>query len=140
MLLQRLSDDTVLSRTGPSVADDARLDFDDAWQRVQLLADTLKPHELRSLTDREILQRLFAEDDVRIFESSPVFFRCRCSRERVVGMLRGLGPDEIRSVLAERGSVEVRCDFCNRACEFDSVDIEQIFAAALQPEAGSTRH
>jgi molecular chaperone Hsp33 len=55
-------------------------------------------------------------------------------------MLRGLGSDEIRSVLAERGSVEVRCDFCNRAYEFDSVDVEQIFAAALQSEAGTTIH
>ncbi|MFL6619647.1 MAG: Hsp33 family molecular chaperone HslO, partial [Povalibacter sp.] len=73
-------------------------------------------------------------------ESSPVFFRCRCSRERVIGMLRSLGPDEIKSVLAERGSVEVRCDFCNRAYEFDSVDIEQVFAASLQPEPGPTRH
>ena len=140
MLLQRLSDDSVANRRGSLPEGEAHLDFDDAWHRVQLLADTLKPYELRSLTDREILQRLFAEDDVRIFESSPVFFRCRCSRERVIGMLRGLGSDEIRSVLAERGSVEVRCDFCNRDYEFDSVDVEQIFAAALQSEAGSTLH
>ena len=70
---------------------EATPDFDDAWRRVQLLADTLKPEELRKLSDRDILRRLFAEDDVRIFESSPVFFRCRCSRERVVGMLRGVG-------------------------------------------------
>ena len=31
-------------------------------------------------------------------------------------------------MLAERGSVEVRCDFCNRAYQFDPVDIEQIFS------------
>jgi molecular chaperone Hsp33 len=142
MLLQRLSDDTVASRQANSVVEPGeRPDFDDAWHRAQLLTDTLKPQELRKLTDREILQRLFAEDDVRIFESAPVFFRCRCNRERVIGMLRGLGPDEIRSVLAERGSVEVRCDFCNRAYEFDAVDVEQIFAAFHQPEpGGSTVH
>ena len=61
-------------------------------------------------------------------------------RERVVGMLRGVGSEEIRSVLAERGSVEVRCDFCNRAYEFDSVDVEQIFAAAHSPAPGGTVH
>ena len=140
MLLQRLSDDSIASRTGATLEGEARPDFDDAWHRVQLLADTLKPQELRTLKDREILQRLFAEDDVRIFESSPVFFRCRCSRERVIGMLRSLGSDEIRSLLAERGNVEVRCDFCNRAYEFDSVDVEQIFAAAHQSEPGGTIH
>lgn len=139
MLLQRLSDDSVSERTGREPAE-SHPDFDDAWNRVQMLADTLKPGELRNLTDREILRRLFAEDDVRMFESSPLFFRCRCSRERVIGMLRGVGPDEIRSVLAERGSVEVRCDFCNRAYEFDAVDVEQIFAAEHQAGTTGTLH
>ena len=140
MLLQRLSDDSVVSRSRGAAEGETLPDFDDAWRRVQLLADTLKPEELRRLTDREILQRLFAEDDVRVFESSPVFFRCRCSRDRVVSMLRGVGSDEIKSVLAERGNVEVRCDFCNRAYQFDSVDVEQIFAASHQPEAPGTLH
>ncbi len=140
MLLQRLSDDSVASRTGFHPGSETRPDFDDAWKRVQLLADTLKPEELHRLSNREILRRLFVEDDVRIFESSPVFFRCRCSRDRVVGMLRGVGAGEIRSVLSERGSVEVRCDFCNRAYQFDAVDVEQIFAASPAADSGGTLH
>jgi molecular chaperone Hsp33 len=140
MLLQRLSDDTVASRSGSRPESEVRPDFDDAWHRVQLMADTLKPAELRDLSDLQILQRLFAEDDVRIFESSPVFFRCRCSRDRVVGMLRGVGADEIRSVLQERGNVEVRCDFCNRAYQFDRVDIEQIFAGTPASDASTSIH
>lgn len=140
MLLQRLSDDSVALRPGFRTEAETRPDFDDAWRRVQLLADTLKPEELHRLSDREILRRLFVEDDVRIFESSPVFFRCRCSRDRVIGMLRGVGAEEIRSVLAERGSVEVRCDFCNRAYQFDSVDVEQIFAASPAADSRGTIH
>lgn len=148
MLLQRLSDDSVAARGGAGasgeyekpVAIPDRHEIDDAWQRAQLLADTLKPQELRTLTDREILRRLFVEDDVRIFESAPVFFRCRCSRDRVVGMLKGLGAEEIRSVLSERGNVEVRCDFCNRAYQFDSVDVEQIFSAAPAADLSGTVH
>jgi molecular chaperone Hsp33 len=139
MLLQRLSDDTVKART-QQLAPPTPAEIDDAWTRVQILGDTLKPEELQSLTDKDILRRLFAEDDVRLFESAPVFFRCRCSRERVSSMLRSLGADEIRSVLAERGSVEVRCDFCNRAYQFDAVDVEQLFAGAAPSGAGETRH
>lgn len=129
LLLQRLSNDSVKNRAVGSplhVADPAEIA--DAWQRVQLLGDTLKPEELQTLSDRNLLRRLFAEDDVRLFESAPVFFRCRCSRERVTGMLRALGAEEVRSVLAEQGHVEVRCDFCNRAYRFDAVDIEQLFS------------
>jgi molecular chaperone Hsp33 len=142
LLLQRLSDDAVKSRSGGAPLHEVDpADVDDAWRRVQMLGDTVKPEELQSLSDRNLLRRLFAEDDVRLFESAPVFFRCRCSRERVVGMLRSLGADEVRSVLAEQGHVEVRCDFCNRAYRFDSVDVEQLFSTvAPSADKSERRH
>jgi molecular chaperone Hsp33 len=114
--------------------------IDDAWTRVQLIGDTLTPEELRTLADAEILHRLFNEDDLRLFEPSPVYFRCRCSRERVAGMLQGLGEQETRGVLAERGKVEVHCDFCNRAYNFDAVDVEQLFKAPVAADSGSSVH
>jgi molecular chaperone Hsp33 len=141
LLLQRLSDDSVQARTRGSAVELPEPDeIEDAWRRVQFLGDTLRGEELQGLSDREILRRLFHEDDVRLFESTPVFFRCRCSRERVIGMLRGLGADEIRSLLAERGEVEVRCDFCNRAYRFDPVDVEQLFAAVPTADGSEKLH
>jgi molecular chaperone Hsp33 len=139
LLLQRLSNDSVKNRTVGSPHEVDPAEIEDAWQRVQLLGDTLKPEELQTLSDRNILRRLFAEDDVRLFESAPVFFRCRCSRERVTGMLRSLGADEVRSVLAEQGHVEVRCDFCNRAYRFDAVDVEQLFSQGAAASDTSER-
>lgn len=131
LLLQRLPAESVLKRPGAAPESIERAldvsEVDDAWHRVQLMAATLTTAELRALADQQILRRLFAEDDVRMFESTPVYFRCRCSRERVAGMLQSLGEGEIRSVLAEQGGVEVRCDFCNRAYSFDAVDVEQLF-------------
>jgi len=133
MLLQKLPDANGSPGQGP--LDVAAID--DAWRRVQLIAETLTPEEMRTLTDAEILHRLFNEDDVRLFEPAPVYFRCRCSRERVSGMLQGLGGTETRSILAERGEVEVRCDFCNRAYVFDAVDVAQLFSAGVASESGS---
>ncbi len=133
MLLQRLpADGGGASRAAVAV--------DDAWRRVQLIGDTLTPEELRTLADAEILHRLFNEDDLRLFEPSAVYFRCRCSRERVGGMLQGLGEAETRSVLAERGEVEVRCDFCNRAYVFDAVDVAQLFNRGVLSDGGSSVH
>jgi molecular chaperone Hsp33 len=133
MLLQRLP-----GTAGETEADAAAIE--DAWRRVQLIGATLTPEELGSLADAEIVRRLFNEDDVRLYEPSPVYFRCRCSRERVSGMLQGLGESETRSVLAERGEVEVRCDFCNRAYVFDAVDVEQMFNPRAASDAGSSVH
>jgi molecular chaperone Hsp33 len=107
---------------------------------VQLIGETLTPEELRSLADVEILHRLFNEDDVRLYEPAPVYFRCRCSRERVSGMLQSLGEAETHSVLLERGEVEVHCDFCNRAYVFDAVDIAQLFNAGVASGNGSSVH
>ena len=134
MLLQRLPGD---GRGGSPAAD---AEVDDAWRRVQLIADTLTPEELSTLADREILRRLFNEDDLRLFDPSPVYFRCRCSRDRVAGMLQGLGETETRAIIAERGQVEVRCDFCNRAYVFDAVDVARLFNAGASSDGGGRVH
>jgi len=136
MLLQKLPVADAPLRAG--TVDSAAID--DAWRRVQLIGETLTAEELRTLADAQILHRLFNEDDVRLFEPAPVYFRCRCSRERVSGMLQGLGEAETRSVLAERGEVEVRCDFCNRAYVFDAVDVAQLFNTSVASGSGSSVH
>jgi len=112
----------------------------DAWNRITLLAATLEPRELLELPAPTLLHRLFNEEDIRLFESQPVSFRCACSRERVSAMLRMLGYDEVRGILQERGTVDVACEFCNRAYRYDSVDAEQVFAAWHSPHTGSNRH
>jgi molecular chaperone Hsp33 len=133
MLLQRLP-----TPSDATHAESAAIE--DAWHRVQLIGATLTLEELSSLPDAQIVRRLFNEDDVRLYEPAPVYFRCRCSRERVSGMLQGLGESETRSVLAERGAVEVRCDFCNRAYVFDAVDVEQLFNPRVAADAGGSVH
>ncbi|MDP8986073.1 MAG: Hsp33 family molecular chaperone HslO [Pseudomonadota bacterium] len=132
MLLQRLA------AAGAPAVDPAAID--DAWRRVQLLGATLTHAELRTLADAQILHRLFNEDDLRLFEPAPVYFRCRCSRERVSGMLQGLGEGETRGILTERGEVEVRCDFCNRAYVFDAVDVARLFSHGVAGEVGGSVH
>jgi molecular chaperone Hsp33 len=134
MLLQRLPGDSGSGSSAPAA------EVDDAWRRVQLIGDTLTREELRTLTDAEILHRLFNEDDLRLFEPAPVYFRCRCSRERVGGMLQGLGEAETLAIVKERGEVEVRCDFCNRAYVFDAVDVARLFNAGVQGSGGGTVH
>lgn len=113
---------------------------EEGWNRAVILAETVKRDELLQLDAREVIRRLFHEEDVRLFEPRIVSFRCSCSRDRVVNMLRMLGREEVQSILEERGSVEVGCDFCNRQYTFDPVDAEQIFAADVVTSPTPTRH
>ncbi len=112
----------------------------DAWNRATRLGETIKRDELLGLPAPEIIRRLYHQEDVRVFEPRPVAFRCSCSQDRVTSMLRMLGHDEVRSIVAERGNVEVDCEFCGRHYAFDSVDAEQVFAADLITPAQKTRH
>lgn len=111
----------------------------DAWNRAIHLGATVNRQELLELPARTIIRRLFHEEDIRLFDSTPVHFGCTCSRERVANTLRMLGHDEVRSLLEETGYIEADCEFCNRHYVFDAVDAEQIFAANPVP-AGPTRH
>ncbi len=112
----------------------------DAWNRAIQLGGTIRSEELLSLPATEIIRRLYHQEDVRVFESRPVAFRCSCSRERVTSMLRMLGHDEVRSIIEEQKSVEVDCEFCGRHYSFDAVDAEQVFAADHITSAQPTKH
>jgi molecular chaperone Hsp33 len=70
-----------------------------------------------------------------LFSPTEVRFECRCSRERVTGLLRSLGSEELRSILAEEGAVTVTCEFCSRPYRFDAVDVERLLAGGTAPDA-----
>lgn len=113
----------------------------DAWNRAETLAETIEMEELLHLTAPEIIRRLFHEEDVRLFDPEPFRFHCTCSSERVVSVLRSLGPEEVREILAEQGEIEVQCDFCNQAYRYDTVDVERLLLTdAETPPAPPTRH
>ena len=111
----------------------------DAWQRAATLAASLTPRELAHHDTRELLRRLYSAEDIRVFKARPVDFRCACSRERVTTMLRMLGRDEVLSIVAERGEVEVSCEFCNQGYRFDGDEAAQVFIGTLDAQT-ATRH
>lgn len=112
----------------------------DAWQRALILADTLKAEELLLLPAITLIQRLYHEEDIRLFEAQRVTFFCSCSRENVATMLKMLGREEVDSILAERERIEVHCEFCNQRYEFDKVDAEMIFVDAVVLPPSVARH
>lgn len=102
---------------------------DEHWNRVCLLADTLKDEELLQLSAQELLHRLFHEEDVRLFDPEPVAFRCGCSRERVGNALVALGEGEVAQMLEELEVIDVNCEFCNANYRFDTIDAAALFTA-----------
>lgn len=112
----------------------------DAWQRAVHFASTMTRKELLGLPAPQIIHRLYHEEDIRVFDPQAVNFHCPCSRERVAGVLRLLGHDEVQSLLRERDAIEVDCEFCNQHYEFDKVDAEQAFASEVTTPAPKSLH
>jgi len=112
----------------------------DAWNRVGHLLASAAPAELLQLPPDELLFRLFHEEQVRLHAPHELAFGCRCSRERVAGMLRSLGRSEAEAALRDDGIAEVTCEFCNTRYKFDRVDLEQIFRTEQDLQANPTRH
>lgn len=115
---------------------------DDGWDRVCALLDTLEPQELLATDSETLLHRLFHEESRRLFPSRPLEFFCPCSRERVATVLRGLGAEELESIVAARGEIDVSCEFCNQQYSFDRLDVTQLLHsdAPDAPDGGSTVH
>jgi molecular chaperone Hsp33 len=115
---------------------------DDAYARIALHTASLKTEELLGLDADEVLYRLYWEEPLARFEpllgQDAPRFACRCGKDRVAGMLRTLGREEIESVLTERGEVEICCDFCGAIYRFDPVDAAALFVGdVLQQLPGS---
>ncbi len=102
------------------------------YNRISILAASLTAEELLTLDVDTVLHRLFWEERVLRFAPQRPRFACRCNRERVSGMLRSLGREEAESILAERETIEVGCEFCGQQYRYDAVDAARIFMAASQ--------
>jgi molecular chaperone Hsp33 len=101
----------------------------DGWNRIQQLARTVRDDELLGLDAADVLRRLFAEENVRLFDARSVTHDWPADPEKVASMLQSLGEDEVRAILAEHGEVVVHDDLSNHTYRFDAADIDALFKA-----------
>jgi molecular chaperone Hsp33 len=112
----------------------------DAWNRLNILANSITNDELQTLAPEQLLTRLFVEEDIRLFDAKPTKFQCSCSKTKVGAMLRMLGVDEVNSILNERDNIEVNCDFCNKQYLFDAVDADALFTNEIVVNISASTH
>ena len=133
LLIQRLpvAGEGNLAGSLVSRANEDQIGRNEDYNRIAMLAASLKQEELLTLDVETVLRRLFWEESVTRFEpllgATAPRFACSCSRERVSRMIESLGVEEAESILAERGDIEVACEFCGQQYRFDAVDAAQLF-------------
>lgn len=111
---------------GHARLDEDNLPEDDAWAEARSLAATVEDHELvdPAVSSERLLYRLFHERGVRVFDAQPLIEECRCSRERVMGMIRSFSDQERRDMVADDGRIGITCEFCSRHYVVDPSEVE----------------
>ncbi|WP_446029695.1 Hsp33 family molecular chaperone HslO [Lelliottia amnigena] len=96
------------------------------FEHLATLTETIKTEELFTLPANEVLWRLYHEEEVTLYDPQDVEFKCTCSRERCAGALRTLPDEEIDSIMAEDGEIDMNCDYCGSHYVFNAMDIAEI--------------
>jgi molecular chaperone Hsp33 len=110
-----------------NIAEDAaRGSTQDAWERAQALFETLGEDELIDPTvpPERLLYRLFHEDGVRLYQAKPLKAFCRCTEDRIRGVLKSFTAEERAEMVEPDGAIKVTCEYCSRvyAIAPESVD------------------
>lgn len=102
---------------------------EEVWEHLAILAGTLNADELLEADPETIMRRLFANEVWHLQEAQPISIACRCSREGISLLLLSLGRDEVDTIVAEQGKVEITCEFCGRDYVYSRSDAATLFVA-----------
>ena len=78
------------------------------------------------LTPEEILKKVMASFELEILETTPVAYRCTCSRERVAKTLLTLGVEELEEIVRTKETLHIDCQFCDKIYDFAPEDVQII--------------
>lgn len=96
------------------------------FEHLATLTETIKAEELLTLPAQDVLWRLYHEEEVTLYDPQDVEFKCTCSRERCAGALKTLPDEEVDSIIAEEGEIDMHCDYCGNHYLFNAMDIAEI--------------
>jgi molecular chaperone Hsp33 len=96
--------------------DETRGDTRESFQHIRALFETLGEEELTDfdLSGDRLLFRLFHEDGVRMSQYKPIHKLCRCSQERVEGLVQSFTDEEQAEMLEADGKVHITCEYCSK--------------------------
>jgi len=89
-------------------------DAAESWNAAEILAGTLSDAELLDdgLAPEDLLYRLFHTEGVAADLPRVLAYGCRCSRQRLSGILESFPPADLDDMVVD-GEIVMTCEFCN---------------------------
>jgi len=84
------------------------------WSRVNFHIDTVEELELMGphISKIQLLNRLFHEENPRVFEAQSIKFGCTCSADKVRNTMSMYSSKDIETMTTADGEVTADCQFC----------------------------
>lgn len=92
----------------------------------------------RSPDPEALLRTVLSDFEVEILETSPVAYRCYCSRDRVERALISMGVSELEDLLREQGGCELGCQFCDKVYQFTGEELQALIDRMKAQERGES--
>ena len=105
----------------------------DRWQTIRVLAGTITGAELVAKANSVLLQHLFVEENIQIFDATSVQFQCGCSEQRMAGALVSLGESELASLFEPQQTLALTCEFCGAHYDIDNKKLVQLVTEGVKP-------
>ena len=80
----------------------------------------------RGLTPEQILEEVLGDLELQITDTMPTAFVCDCSKEKVSNALATISRKDMQDIINDGESIEVKCQFCNKAYNFDVDELKEI--------------
>lgn len=74
----------------------------------------------------DILKTIFDAIPHYVIEKRDLLFACSCSRDRIEQAIITLGPEEIRTIIADQDKVDIDCQFCGKGYVFTKGELERL--------------
>ena len=78
------------------------------------------------LTPEQMLQKVMEPFELEILETTPVEYRCTCSRERVARTLLTLGVEELEQIVRTQETLHIDCQFCDKIYDFTPENVREL--------------
>jgi len=98
--------------------------LDESWNTALALGGTVTDAEMLNdlLPAEDLIWRLFSTEGVAVDRPRALAYGCRCSRQRLSGILEGFGPTDLDD-MAVGGDIVMTCEFCNLDFRFVRADV-----------------
>lgn len=104
----------------------------ESLEHLSILSSTLTTNESLKLNNKEILSRLFAHEEIRIFPEHQVAFKCICSKDRCLNSLMSLRHDELKEIASDPKGIDMTCQHCGNSYHFSHDELQKLFLQVNQ--------